>query len=342
MIFSEDFFKKETKCDFEVPEMMKRAWAAQMELLETVIRICDKNQLQYFADGGTLLGAVRHQGFIPWDDDIDLCMKREDYMKLVQILPRELPPGMAMAGMYADTERLRRQSFHPYIKVVADSRQWDFNEYMKRFHGFPYPKIAVEIFPLDYISRDSESQKIQSLILATGFYASDHWEELEQEGLLEGVLSSLESTCGQSIPREGNVQNFLWKLLDKVSSLYREEEGDELTNYYYYLQIPGFRFKKEWYGETVSLPFEQMELAVPCGWHEILTAEYGDYMVYNRSMTYHTYPFYGTWENDLVRRIQALGFSGTVEEFCQKVSAGELHVPEDRKRFWDEPLEHPF
>lgn len=335
MQFTENFFQRETICNFEVPEMMKRAWAAEMEILEAIIDICDRHGLQYFADGGTLLGAVRHQGFIPWDDDIDLCMKREDYRKLVQILPQELPPGIAMAGMYADTERMRRASFHPYIQILPDQQYWDFNGYMKRFHGFPYPKFPVEIFPLDYLPRDPELQKIQSHILVFGFYLLDNWIQCEKNGKIEEILSFLENLSGQSIPRNDNTQNFLWRLLDNISALYQEEESDELTNYYYYLQIPGFHFKKEWYSETVRLPFEQMDIMAPCGWHEILTASYGNYMSYDKSMIFHNYPFYGNQEQDLVRRIQDLGFSGTVEAFCQKVSMGDLHVLEDRKKFWD-------
>ena len=108
MIFKEDFFLKETRCGFEISEMMKRAWSAELEVLEIVVDICNRNKLQYFADWGTLLGAVRHQGFIPWDDDIDICLKREDYNQLIQILPQELPYGMVMTGMYAKSYVLWR------------------------------------------------------------------------------------------------------------------------------------------------------------------------------------------------------------------------------------------
>ena len=89
MQFTQDFFKPEIREEFEIQAMMKRAWAAQMEVLQVVADICEENGLQYFADGGTLLGAVRHQGFIPWDDDIDICLKREDYNRLISILQRQ-------------------------------------------------------------------------------------------------------------------------------------------------------------------------------------------------------------------------------------------------------------
>lgn len=68
--FSADYFKTEVRDGFEIPAMMKRAWAAQMEVLHVVAGVCKNNGIRYFADGGTLLGAVRHKGMIPWDDDI--------------------------------------------------------------------------------------------------------------------------------------------------------------------------------------------------------------------------------------------------------------------------------
>ena len=100
MEFPSEFFKKEIRCGFEIPEMMKRAWAAELEVLEVIDTICREHNIQYFADWGTLLGAIRHKGFIPWDDDIDICLKRNDYDKLIKILPDELPYGFSMAGMY--------------------------------------------------------------------------------------------------------------------------------------------------------------------------------------------------------------------------------------------------
>ena len=88
--FSADYFKTEVRDGFEVSSMMKRAWAAQMEVLHVVADVCNKNEIRYFADFGTLLGAVRHKGMIPWDDDIDICVVREEYNRLIEILPLSL------------------------------------------------------------------------------------------------------------------------------------------------------------------------------------------------------------------------------------------------------------
>ena len=71
--------------------MVKRAWAAGIEVLEEIGKVCQKYNIQYFSSWGTLLGAVRHNGFIPWDDDIDITMKREDLRKFLAVAKQELP-----------------------------------------------------------------------------------------------------------------------------------------------------------------------------------------------------------------------------------------------------------
>ena len=81
-IVSPDFLKPETICDFYVDEKRKKVWSIGIDLLVKLDQICRKHNLQYSVAFGSLLGIIRHQGFIPWDDDIDVVMPREDYEKL--------------------------------------------------------------------------------------------------------------------------------------------------------------------------------------------------------------------------------------------------------------------
>ncbi|MCI5873712.1 MAG: LicD family protein [Clostridiales bacterium] len=326
MIFSKDFLKREIRDGFEIDEMMKRAWTAQMEVLLVVDEVCQRHGLQYFAYAGTLLGAVRHQGFIPWDDDIDICMKRNDYDALIRILPQGLPYGFVVAGMYAANERLQMAAYVPQLRVIADETLWNFNDYMKRFHGFPYQRVGIDIFPLDAVPQDIERAKQQKDIIRYGIPLLRDWEILEKEQRLESALQKLEQLSGMQIPRGKGSRNWIWRMLDAVSSLYRIDEAEELTKYDVWIDRDAFRLKKEWFDEVVYLPFENIKVPVPVGYDEFLTLIYGDYMRPVRGTAGHDYPFYGHMENELKKQIAAVGFTGSVEEFCDKVSTGKLYV----------------
>lgn len=88
-----DFFKDEIRNGFYIPTAIKQAWAADLDVLAENDRICKKHDIKYFADWGTFLGAVRHGGYVPWDDDLDICMLRDDYIKFRSVADEELPPG---------------------------------------------------------------------------------------------------------------------------------------------------------------------------------------------------------------------------------------------------------
>lgn len=328
MQFPKDFFKKEYRCDFEISAMMKRAWAAQMEVLEVVAEICERNHLQYFADWGTLLGAIRHKGFIPWDDDIDICLKRKDYNQLIQILPRELPNGFAVAGMYAKSVRLQNAAYVHQLRVIADETQWNFNAYMQRFHGFPYQRVGIDIFPLDNIPENMEVAELQRTIIRQGIVILRDYDKLEAAGELSGYLAGYEEICDVKIPEGVDVKNWMWRLIDTICSLNEGEQATEVTDFALGLKSPTlwYRVKKEWYDDAIYVPFEHIKIPVPAGYDGVLKVQFGDYMTPRNETASHDYPFYGGMEEELERQIRAVGFSGDVDDFCEKVSKGELYV----------------
>ena len=80
-----DFLEPEVRCDFEIPTSMKKVWAIELDLYRAISEVCEKHHLRYWITYGTLLGAVRHKGYIPWDDDFDIMMPRADYQKLIRL-----------------------------------------------------------------------------------------------------------------------------------------------------------------------------------------------------------------------------------------------------------------
>ena len=83
MKFTDVYFEDEVRDGFYVSSMMKKAWAAQLEVLYEVQQMCERHHIEFFAEWGTLLGAVRHGGMIPWDDDLDICMLSKEYNRFL-------------------------------------------------------------------------------------------------------------------------------------------------------------------------------------------------------------------------------------------------------------------
>ncbi len=119
----------------------------QINLLNEIKKICEKNKIKYFLAYGTLLGAVRHKGFIPWDDDVDIFLFREEYDKLIEILKKNKSNNYKFISNQIDNY------YFPYVKIS------DLNTIAVEQNCIFKDGLWIDIFPLDYVPLDKKNQK---------------------------------------------------------------------------------------------------------------------------------------------------------------------------------------
>ena len=286
MEFTESYFEDEVREGFYVPGMMKRAWAARLEVFEAIKKVCEKHQIQYFAEWGTLLGAVRHGGMIPWDDDLDICMKRKDYEKFMSIAAQELPKGYwIMSYRTADTDNMVSKIVNYPISLVQEKD-------LPQFHGYPYTS-CIDLFVLDFLPRDSKSQtSFWKLIKLVG-ELKHHIDkgDIDNSEIIY-VLHGIEKMYGVSFEPGIPLKRQLMRNLEEVAARFEEKDSDELTIISYYLNNTSFRMPKSYYEECIELPFENTTIHVPVGYDQLLQQKYGDYMEPVRVGDSHDYPAY--------------------------------------------------
>ena len=286
--FSNDFFRQEEKCGFLVSEEMKHVWAAELEVLSEIVAVCDKYQITYFADYGTLLGAVRHKGFVPWDDDIDIALKRPDYNRLLQVLPGELPQSYRINSFVTEKEHQT-----PWASV-ANSKwvDWD-EERMAKFFGCPYV-VGVDIYPLDYLADDEELEETQIELYNAVYDLAQRYEELRASGEADTLVAQIEELCNCKLKNDQSIKWQLWRLSDKIAALATEEESSALALFPRIVYgAESYRLEKEWYEFPIKMSFENIEINVPQNYGEVLKVLYGDYKIPIREgVSAHEYPFY--------------------------------------------------
>ena len=228
---------------------LRRAQLRMLEILKVVDDICTKHGIQYTLDGGTLIGAVRHGGFIPWDDDIDINVTRDDLAKLRKILPRELPSHLVYQDYFTDPY---------YPTLIAKVRERDSYMYEEPCTDRLKEKgIFIDIIPIEEVPNLAWKAKL------------DYW----YGHCLRGIhhYADTKDTILSWI-----VLPFAWGLtaLTRLTNKFRRI--DQLAHVYGF-QAYGALQKKDYY-PIKRMSFEGFQACVPNNPDAVLTALFGDYM----------------------------------------------------------------
>ncbi len=248
----------------------------QLGILKSVAKFCDENGLRYYLAYGTLIGAVRHAGFIPWDDDIDLQMPRPDYDKFIATYQDE---------GYKVIDPCSAGARHSMVKVI-DTRTVKIEKAVKYENGQRLG-IDIDIFPLDGQPESEEMyekyyKQKHRLLRKFAFLVSD----IKQYALKTKIARGLPYMLAHL-----TTKNRIWKKLRKINAQYAYEHSkyigatDSLHN-----SIKN-RNLREWYDEVIELNFEGCKFKAPVGYDEILTKMYGDYMTLppaDKQVTHHS------------------------------------------------------
>lgn len=284
--FSLSYFQDEVREGFYLSSMMKRYWAAQLKVLSQIAKICEKYDIPWFADCGSLLGAVRHQGFIPWDDDLDICMLRHDLTRFLEVAGKELPEEYQVLNLQTDTE------YQSMITRIVNGAALDCSkEHLNQFYGCPYA-AGVDIFPLDGLMEDGQEEKRIECLKAIASAINYLDEGKEDTPECRRLLADIERSNHMVLHRKHHLKRQLLLLIEQLFMQESSEDAKEVALMLFWFQYKNHRYSKELFQNIVWLPFENTYLPVPARYDEVLRIEYGDYMKVIRGGGIHNYPLY--------------------------------------------------
>lgn len=238
----------------------------ELSILSFIDSLCRKHDIRYCLAYGTLLGAVRHQGFIPWDDDIDICMPRPDYERFLQIWDKEINNKKTSFKLFSP--QTNEAYYYEYAKIISSNTICKINQPLEEIKG---TGVWIDIFPLDGVPN----------------YFFIHFWKLR---ILRGLRSLSVYT---SVPKVNSIKSLciyiLWKTIKKIGWKFFQKRVISLSQHYKYNESNyvsvsvlaeniKHKYNKELFENTTEVTFEAKKFYSPKDYHSYLKTTYGDYM----------------------------------------------------------------
>lgn len=231
----------------------------ELGILDYIDAICKKHQIKYFLDYGTLLGAIRHKGFIPWDDDIDICMKRKDYERFISIFVNDNNPNYKFLSMETSSSY-----YYEFGKVVDTRTVLNETETIE----LPGMGVWVDVFPKDNLPRQHKLLKWIVTVLVVCRVFSVYKKFPQKHSFLFYPVWLVARLIGY--------KPFL-KFTKRLSIVYLKK-GTPYIGDLRDLTAKQYAWDRDMFDKSVLVPFEGKEYPAPQNWDEYLKGLYGHYM----------------------------------------------------------------
>lgn len=269
------FLDEEVRNEYHISRNMKEIWAVELDLLAEFDRVCKKYNLTYFVAGGTMLGAVRHGGFIPWDDDIDVTMFRDQYELFLEVAAKEF-----VYPYFLQTSKTDIGSFNGHAKLrnsetTAILNPIDYFEEMKINQG-----IFLDIFPSDNVTEDKDKLERQEKRATQYKKIADQLNACTRNGYKQSpntTMRYIRKVLSRTMsPLFERMALFMYDKHDKECQRYNCENTKKFS-FLSYSFDPRWQGVKTDYDKTCEMDFEFMKVPVCKGYENALTTIYGDW-----------------------------------------------------------------
>lgn len=244
--------------------ILRKVQMLEIEILDEIVRICDENNINYYLIAGTLIGAVRHKGFIPWDDDLDIAMMRDDYEKFLNVCESSLNNRFII-----DSHETSKIYYRLAAKVRIKNSIYMQRD-LKKYKG--EQGIWIDILPLDNINKPNTFKEFfQATVKSILEVAIENKRKIDisEKSKYKVIIAKLFSIFPI---------NLLIEIQKDIMMFDNNENNNYIVNFASKYNYKRQTFKKELWEKTIDAEFEGKYYKIPIGYDEILKSIYGDYM----------------------------------------------------------------